>query len=117
MPSSTSHRGSFDRRLLWLLFVGIAGTPLLWLWTMQTGYVLAYQACDDRSTSWVVVPTITGVVCSVVIVMISLKAFRRARQQHLPIPFLGWLAIAMSVMMMIVLAGSAIAPLVLHPCD
>src|SRR4051812_24201906 len=83
MPSSTSPHASFDRRLLIWLFVGIVGAPLLWLMTMQTGYVLAYQACDERSTSWVAVPTFIAVVIAAAITLTSLRSHRRASGHRL----------------------------------
>lgn len=117
MPSSTSRRGSFDRGLLALLFAGIAGAPILWLATLQTGYVLAYQACNDRSTSWVVIPTFGAIALVIGLALLSVRAHRRARGDRLPLPLLGWLAVGMAMLMTIVLAASAIAPLVLQPCD
>ena len=54
MRSSTSHRGLLNTRLFGTLMIGVVGAPLLWLMTLQTGYVLAYQACDARSNSWVI---------------------------------------------------------------
>ena len=117
MPSSTSHRASFDRGLLGWLFVGIAGAPLLWLLTMQTGYVLAYQACDDQSTTWVLVPTIGALVLMIGIVWLSVRSYRRAVLNRLPLPLLGQVAVAMSVLITLVLAASAIPSLILHACD
>jgi predicted membrane-bound mannosyltransferase len=117
MRSSTSHRGSFDRRLLLLLFAGIAGAPLVWLTTMQTGYVLAYQTCDDRATSWVVVPTLTAIAILAALGVASIGVRRRAAAERQPMPLLGWLAVLMAATMIVVVAASAIGPLVLEPCD
>jgi len=117
MPSSTSHRASFDRALLYWLFAGIVGAPLLWLATLQTGYILAYQACDDHSRTWVVVPTMTAVVTTAALALRSARSARRAAAERLPLPLLGRLALGTAVLITIVLAASAIAPLVLHACD
>ena len=117
MPSSTSRRGSFDHGLLWWLFAGIAGTPLLWLVTLQAGYVLAYQACDARSTSWVIVPTLAALVLTIGLAVSSVRSYRRAAADRLPLPLLGGLALAVSVLIVIVLAASAIGPLILQACD
>ena len=117
MPSSTSHRASFDRGLLAVLFAGIAAAPLIWLTALQTGYVLAYQACDDRSTSWVIVPTIGALVITIGVVLLCARGYRRAAAARTPLPFLGQVALAMSLMIALVMAASAIGPLVLKACD
>jgi hypothetical protein len=117
MPSSTSHRASFDRGLLAVLFVGIAGAPLIWLAALQTGYVLAYQACDDRSRAWVVVPTIVALALVVGVAVLAAATARRAAAGRLPLPMLARAAIAISILMVVVLAASAVGPLLLHPCD
>lgn len=117
MVSSTSHHGSFDRRLLALLFTGIIGAPLVWLIAIQTGYTNAYQACDERSNSWVTIPTFTALAIVVAIAVACALAYRRARADRLPMPLLGWMALAMSALMTIVLIASSIAPIMLHPCD
>jgi hypothetical protein len=117
MPSSTSRHASFDRWLLAVLYAGIIGTPLLWLMALQTGYVLAYQACDARSTLWVTAPTFGALALIAVLALIAARGRRRAEGGRLPLPLLGVLAVGMSVMMVIVMAASAIAPVVLHPCD
>jgi hypothetical protein len=117
MPSSTSHHASLNTRLLGWLLVGVLGAPMLWLMTLQTGYVLAYQACDDRSNSWVLVPTIAAIAIAAIIALITVRAHRRASRDRIPLPFVGWLAIGMASLTVIVLVASAIAPLILHPCD
>ena len=117
MASSTSHHGSLNTRLLGWLLLGIIGAPLVWLTTLQAGYVLAYQACDDRSNSWVLFPTLAAATIAAVIAIISLRSHRRAGEERIPLPFIGWLALGMASLMVIVLVASAIAPMILHPCD
>lgn len=117
MPSSTSRHASFDRRLLALLFAGIAVAPLLWLTAMQTGYVLAYQACDARSTLWVIAPTLAILVLVAGLALAVNRGRRRAMDQRLPLPLLGWIGVGISALMVLVMVASTIAPLVLHPCD
>ena len=117
MPSSTSHHGSLNTRLLGWLLLGVIGAPAVWLTTLQAGYVLAYQACDDRSNSWVLVPTAGAIALAVIIALISARSHRRASRDRIPLPFIGWLAIGMASLMVLVLLASAIAPLILHPCD
>jgi hypothetical protein len=117
MPSSTSHHGSFSRGLLALLFAGIVGAPLLWLTALQTGYVLAYQECDTRSPLWVRGPTFGAVVLLACLAAVSWRSHARAREEPLPMPLLGWIAVGMSVLILIVMSVTSIAPVVLHPCD
>ena len=117
MRSSTSDRASLNTRLLGWLLVGVLGAPILWLITEQTGYVLAYQACDDRSNSWVLVPTGAAILIVAGIALISARSHRRANEERIPMPFVGWLALGMASLMVVVLLASAIAPLILHPCD
>ena len=117
MASSTSHHGSLNTRLLAWLLLGVLGAPIVWLTTLQAGYVLAYQACDDRSNSWVLVPTISAIVITAIVAIISIRSHRRANEERIPLPFVGGLALGMAFLMVIVLAASAIPPLILHPCD
>ena len=100
-----------------MLFAGIVGAPLLWLIAEQTGYVLAYQACDARSNSWVVVPTVALLVTVAAAAFVSFRGHRTARADRLPLPFMGGLAIGVAALMVIVMVASAIAPLMLQPCD
>jgi hypothetical protein len=117
MHSSTSRHASFDHWLLAALYTGIIGTPLVWLMAIETGYVLAYQACDARSTSWVIAPTVAAIAIVVVLSLIALRAHRRASGGRLPLPLMGAVAIGISALMIIVMAASAIAPIALQPCD
>jgi hypothetical protein len=90
---------------------------MLWLIAEQVGYVLAYQACDDRSNSWVLVPTIAFVAIAALIALISARSHRRANEERIPLPFVGWIALGMASLMVLTLAASTIAPIILHPCD
>jgi hypothetical protein len=100
-----------------MLYAGIIGTPLLWLTALQTGYVLAYQACDARSTLWVTAPTFGAIGLIAVLTLIAVRGHRRASGGRLPLPLLGVMAVGISVMILIVMAASAIAPVMLRPCD
>lgn len=100
-----------------MLYAGIIGTPLLWLAAVQTGYVLAYQACDARSTAWVIVPTLAAIAMVTGLTLIAWRGHRRAQGGRLPLPILGVLAVGMASLMVIVMAASAIAPMMLNPCD
>jgi hypothetical protein len=100
-----------------MLFAGIVGAPLVWLTAVQTGYVLAYQACDDRSTSWVIVPAFGAIAILALVAFVAIRGHRKARTDKLPLPLMGWLAVGMAGLMMVVMAASSIAPLLLQPCD
>ncbi|MBY0497283.1 MAG: hypothetical protein K2Y23_24010 [Cyanobacteria bacterium] len=117
MSSSTSPHASFDPWLLAILFLGIIGAPLLWLIAEQTGYTLAYQACDARSTSWVIVPTVGVLAIVGLVTFVVFRGHRTASTGRLPLPLLGWLGVGMAVLMIVVMAASAIAPMMLSPCD
>lgn len=117
MGSSTSHRGLLNTRLFGTLMLGVVGAPLLWLMALQTGYVLAYQACDSESRSWVIVPVAAALGLAALVGVITVVARRRAERERIPMPFIGLLAIGMAWLMVLVLSASAIAPIILHPCD
>lgn len=117
MHSSTSRHASYNKGLLALLFTGIAGAPIIWLAALQTGYTLSYQACDERNTSWVGVPTFTTVGIVAIITVACWLGHRRAASDRLPMPFLGQLAVGLAALMVIVMIASSLAPVMLYPCD
>lgn len=117
MPSSTSRHGWSDRRQRLLAFAGLLGAPLVWLAALQTGYVLAYQACDDRTTSWVIVPTAAAIGLAALITTIAIRAQRRATGQPEPQPLITRLGTGIALLMLIVLVASLIPTVILHPCD
>src|SRR5689334_9181810 len=111
MASSTSRHVSYSRGRLALLFTGIVGAPILWLAALQAGYTLSYQACDERSTRWVSVPTFAAFALAAAIAAVCAIVQRRAAADQLPMPLLAGLAVGVAVLMVVVLAASAIAPL------
>lgn len=117
MPSSTSPHASFNPWLLAALYAGIIGAPLTWLAALQTGYALAYQACDARSTAWVVVPTLGATALVVALTAVAWRAHQRAKKGRLPLPTMGLIAVGMAVLMVLVMIASVIAPMMLNPCD
>jgi hypothetical protein len=117
MDSSTSRPDFFERRLRLMAFSGLIGAPLIWLTAVQTGYVLAYQACDDESRSWVVVPTVVAIAAAAATFVVSLYAKRRAMKTLEPQPLLAKLGLGLAALMVIVLIASLVAPLMLRPCD
>ena len=50
MPSSTSRPVSHERWRLAALWAGLLTGPLVWLALLEVNYVLAYVACETRST-------------------------------------------------------------------
>jgi hypothetical protein len=100
-----------------MVFAGIIGAPVLWLAALQTGYTLSYQACDARSTSWVAVPTFSALAIVAGVAIVCAMAQQRARRDRRPLPLLGAIALGLAVLMTIVLIASALAPVMLHPCD
>ena len=100
-----------------MALAGVIGAPLIWLTALQAGYVLSYQACDQRSRAWVTAPTAAAIVILVAILGITYVAELRARGTREPQPLLSWMGIGVAAMMVIVMAASIIAPLILRPCD
>ena len=96
---------------------GLIGAPLIWLTALQTGYVLAYQACDSQSRYWVTVPTAIAVAAAAGTLLIAFAAQRRSRKSLEPQPLLAALGFGLAGLMVLVLIASLIAPLILNPCD
>ena len=117
MASSTSRRDSSERRLRLFAFSGLIGAPLIWLTALQTGCVLAYQACDDQSRSWVLVPTAIAIAAAAGTLILTFYGRRRARTALEPQPLLAKLGLGVATMMVIVLVASLVAPMLLRPCD
>jgi membrane protein YdbS with pleckstrin-like domain len=117
MACFMSRPDSYERRVRLMAFSGLIGAPLIWLLALQTGYVLAYQACDDGSRSWVAVPTLLALAAATITLSVSLVARRRAREAHEPQQLLVKLGVGLAAMMVIVLIASLVAPLMLQPCD
>jgi hypothetical protein len=117
MASSTSRRGSSERKLRLMAFAGLIGAPFIWLTALQTGYVLAYQACDSQSRSWVTVPTAVFLGATAMTLLIAFSGRRRAKYSLAPQPFLAIIGVGLAAMMVLVMIASLIAPLMLRPCD
>lgn len=100
-----------------MAFAGLIGAPLIWLAALQAGYVLAYQACDTQSRTWVIVPTVVAMAATAVTLAVSIIATRRAHKAVEPQPLLAKLGVGLAGLMAIVLIASLIAPLMLRPCD
>ena len=100
-----------------MAFAGLFGAPLIWLIALQTGYVLAYQACDDRSRSWVAVPTFIAIAAAAATLIVALYGARRAGKALEPQPLLAKLGLGLAAISVIVLIASAIPALILMPCD
>jgi hypothetical protein len=50
MPSSTSRPVSHERWRLAALWAGLLTGPIAWLMLLEVNYILAYVACESRST-------------------------------------------------------------------
>jgi len=99
------------------VFAGIVGTPLIWLAALQTGYTLAYQACDDRSNSWVVVPIVTALAAVIAVTAVVNRGRARFARDRAPMPLLGWIGLGMAALMIVSMVATAIPLMILHPCD
>ena len=100
-----------------MALAGLIGAPLIWLMALQAGYILAYQACDSQSRYWVTVPTAIALGATAITFLIACAGRRRARQALDPQPFLTTIGAGLAAVMVLVMIASAIAPLVLRPCD
>ena len=100
-----------------MAFAGIVGAPLVWLAALQTGYVLAYQACDSRSRWWVLAPTMALTAVTVVTLVIAFAAYRRTHRSSHPQALLADIGLGVAAFMVVVMAASLLPPLVLRPCD
>jgi hypothetical protein len=99
-----------------LAFTGIVGAPLIWLTALQTGYVLAYQACDSQSRWWVAVPTAGFFAVTVLALAAAYTGRRRARDSSRPHTLIADIGLGVAAFMVLVMAAS-LMPLILRPCD
>jgi hypothetical protein len=65
----------------------------------------------------VTVPTATALVAALGTLLIAAAATRRSRRAREPQPLLALVGVGLAGLMVIVLAASLIAPLILRPCD
>lgn len=100
-----------------MAYAGLIGAPLIWLAALQTGYVLAYQACDSASRYWVTVPTAIALAAAAATLAVAFHGTRRAKASPEPQPFLAYIGFGMAAMIVLVMIASLIGPLVLRPCD
>ena len=100
-----------------MAFAGLIGAPLIWLTALQAGYVLAYQACDSQSRYWVTVPTAFALAAAAGSLLVAFLGKRCAHKTLEPQPLLASVGFGLAALMVIVLAASLLAPLMLRPCD
>jgi hypothetical protein len=118
MPSSTSHRVSFDPWRLAALFGVILGAPLVWLVLLETNYALAYAACADRSNAWLHVPSGIAVVATAAIAATAVVLWQRVRGEgRAPLGFLALISLMSAGLFVILILATVIPPFILHPCD
>ena len=117
MASSTSPHAFSDRRLTALVIGVLVAAPLLVLLLLQANYVLAYQACADRSNIWLNVPSVAALLASVIVVALAWAGSVRATDARAPLPTLAMIALLLAVLSLLLVIALALPPLVLHPCD
>ena len=100
-----------------MAWAGIVGAPLIWLTALQAGYVLAYQACDSGSRSWVTVPTAVATAMVIAACGVAATSQTRSRRAIAPMPLLARVGVGVAATMVTVMIASLIAPMLLQPCD
>src|SRR5687767_5977940 len=80
MPSSTSHRGSHERRRLAALWTGMLAGPIAWLMLLELNYVLSYVSCETRQT-WFL--HLASLVAILVVGAAGLWGWRASMDHHL----------------------------------
>jgi hypothetical protein len=118
MPSSTSHRASFDPWRLAALFGVILGAPMVWLVLLETNYALAYAACADRSNAWLHVPSGIALVATAAIAAAAFILWQRlGGDWRPPMGFLAIISLMTAGLFLVVVLATVIPPFILHPCD
>ena len=100
-----------------MAWAGVVGAPLVWLTALQTGYVLAYQACDEASRIWVTVPTAVATVIAIAACGVAAISQMRSARAHAPTPLLARVGVGVAATIVTVMIASLIAPMLLQPCD
>jgi hypothetical protein len=116
MDSSTSRLVFSNRGRLVLLFALIVGAPLVWLTLVETGYVLAYQACADPSQTSVQVAEAVALATIAAMTLVAWGRYRPSQTRPQPIGFLGGAALLLTLLMLIVVVASGVGPLIFHSC-
>ena len=117
MHLSTSPPASSNHRLVALIVGVMVGAPLLVLVLLQANYVLAYQACADRSNTWLNVPSVVALLAGVLAVGLGWAGCLGAAGAPRPLYFLSKIALLLAVLSLILLVALALPPLMLRPCD
>jgi hypothetical protein len=118
MDSSTWPRGSSKPAVIAGLLVALVVlAPAVWLTMIETGYVLAYQSCAERSNWWIHKPNLIFLAITMGAAAAAWWLYRRYRTALAPIGFLAGMALLVSGLIAIVAIATAIPPLILHPCD
>jgi hypothetical protein len=118
MDSSTWPRASSKRtRVAGLLIALVIIAPIVWLTMLEVGYVLAYQACADRTSAWIHKPNVAFTVIAIACAAGGWWLHGRWKNAPAPIGFLAGMALLVTGLIVIVVIASAIPPLILHPCD
>src|SRR5687767_3690129 len=107
MRSSTSPHVFSDRRLRIISIGALFAAPLLVLNLLQTNYVLAYQACADRSHTWLIVPSAVAIALSLAVVGIAWTAWVGGTRAKRPLDFLGASSLLLALLMLIIIVAMA----------
>jgi hypothetical protein len=117
-----------------LLWSAVLGPALVWLMLLQTNYLLAYPTCAARSNAWLYLASAVALALVLTLAAAAQFMWRTGRPRleggaadpddppgaNLSIAsrqFLSLMAVFMSVLFLLLVIGTALPPLVLHPCD
>ena len=128
MASSTSRPASSDPGRLARLWVGLLAGPVVFLAVLETNYVLAYVACEQRQ-AWMI--HLASAAAIVLVACAALGAWRAALPGHeVERPttdlgetsadrnrFMAYGGVALSVWFIIAILALEIPPIVLKPCQ
>lgn len=125
MPSSTSRRATSSPRALGVLWLGVLGPPLIYLFDLQASYTLANRACDSGSHALYAVTTIVAAA-----LVFAIGALCWMRLQALPADanaeggrepdrnrFLAIAGVAFSAGFFLVIVSNLVPKFILGVCD
>lgn len=92
----------------------VIGAPLLWLLMLETGYLLSHWACGTGMT-WPL-HIVTGGTAALLAGVLWTMARRHRDGGDAPLTFLETMALWITVGFIVVVAASAIQPLIIQPC-
>ena len=137
MYSSIFPRGSSNWRRAIVPWLGVIAAPLLWLVLLQTNYVLAYPTCASRSHAAFYVSSAAALLIVLVIGFtvvyvwrtdppeiregpLRLEQMHDAKEQDPSLTsrhFMAIVGLFSSILFLLLVIGTSLPPVVLHPCD